>query len=159
MTDGSRVLEVADMSAVEWFELSESLGWGDGLPTLVPTVAAVDEFLAAAGPFGDLPGPIPPRSAVPAPRSLAANALMSGCKPSSLPIVVAALRAVLAEQFNAVGVMATTHPCTPLVLVSGEARSVAEVNSSGNCLGQGWRGNATIGRALPLMLVNLVGPA
>jgi hypothetical protein len=72
-------------------------------------------------------------------------------------LVVAALRGVLADEFNLVGVMATTHPCTPLILVNGSIRVASELNSKYNCLGQGWRGNATIGRALHMILVNIGG--
>jgi hypothetical protein len=103
-------------------------------------------------------GPIPPAGLVPDIRSLAANAVMAGCTTAAgFLIVVAALEAVLDDSFNLIGVMATTHPCTPLVLVSGSAAVAAGVNAKGNCFGQGCRANATIGRALHLILVNLGG--
>jgi hypothetical protein len=154
----SRTLEVADMGPLDWFEYAEARGWGDGLPTLPPTEAAVDALLAAADEAvaGEI-GPIPPAGVMADMRSLAANAVMAGCTTTGFLIAVAALEAVLDERFNAVGVMATTHPCTPLVLVSGSASTAANVNPNDNCLGQGCRANATIGRALHLMLVNLGG--
>lgn len=157
MSAAARLLEVPDMNSAGWYEYAEAQGWGDGLPTLAPTGESVDTYLAAAGPCGPTVGPVPPSGVIPDVRSLAANAVMAGCPPAAFSIVVAALRAVLAEEFNLVGVMATTHPCTPLVLVSGAARKAAEVNARHNCLGQGWRANATIGRALHLILVNLGG--
>jgi hypothetical protein len=153
----ARVLDVPEMTPAAWFEYAERRGWGDGLPTLPPTVDAVERYLEEAGPVGDEIDPIPPAWVRPDVRSLAANAVMAGCTPAGFGIVVAALRAVLAEAFNPVGVLATTHPCTPLVVVNGTARSTGEVNAAYNCLGQGRRGNATIGRALHLVLVNLGG--
>jgi hypothetical protein len=146
------------MGPLDWFEYAEAEGWGDGLPMLPPTVALVDALVAGAA--DSLPlevGPIPPSGVMADRRSLAANAVMAGCTPAGFIIAVAALEAVLDERFNAVGVMATTHPCTPLILVSGSAATTAGVNSKENCLGQGCRANATIGRALHLMLVNLGG--
>ncbi len=147
------------MGPLEWFEYSEAQGWGDGLPTLPPTLEAVEALLTDVDPavMADI-GPIPPAGLVPDIRSLAANAVMAGCTTAAgFLIVVAALEAVLDDSFNAVGVMATTHPCTPLVLVSGSVAVAAGVNAKENCLGQGCRANATIGRALHFILVNLGG--
>ena len=155
----ARTLQVADMGPLEWFAYSEAQGWGDGLPTLPPTLEAVETLLADVDPavMADI-GPIPPAGLVPDIRSLAANAVMAGCTTAAgFLIVVAALEAVLDDSFNAVGVMATTHPCTPLVLVSGSVAGAAGVNAKENCLGQGSRANATIGRALHFILVNLGG--
>jgi hypothetical protein len=146
------------MGPLDWFEYAEAEGWGDGLPTLPPTVELVDALVAgAADSVPPEAGPIPPSGVMADRRSLAANAVMAGCTPAGFIIAVAALEAVLDERFNAVGVMATTHPCTPLILVSGSAATAAGVNSKENCLGQGCRANATVGRALHLMLVNLGG--
>jgi hypothetical protein len=157
MTSSARLLDLPGMTTDRWYEYAEAQGWGDGLPTLAPTAESVDAYLAAAGPSGPVVGPVPPSGVVPDVRSLAANAVMAGCPPAAFAVVVAALRAAVAEEFNPVGVMATTHPCTPLVVVSGAARKAAGVNARHNCLGQGWRANATIGRALHLILVNLGG--
>jgi hypothetical protein len=157
MGDLARVLEVADMGPSEWYSHAEARGWGDGLPSLPPTVDAVEAFLAAVTGIDEAIGPIPPAGVVADITSLAANAVMAGCAPAAFPIVVAALRAVLAEEFNPIGVMATTHPCTPLVIVNGSARAAGEVNGGHHCFGGGSRGNATIGRALRLILVNLGG--
>src|SRR5258708_6211552 len=147
MSAAARLLEIPDMNSAGWCEYAEAQGWGDGLPTLAPTGESVDTYLAAAGPCGPTVGPVPPSGVIPDVRSLAANAVMAGCPPSAFPIVVASLRAVLADGFNLVGVMATTHPCTPLVIVSGSARKAAGVTAKHNCLGQGWRAHATIGLA------------
>jgi hypothetical protein len=157
MSGSACLLDIPGLTSDGWYEYSEARGWGDGLPTLAPTADSVDRYLAAAGPCRLAARPVPPSGVVPDVRSLAANAVMAGCPPAAFAIVVAALGAVLAEEFNLVGVMATTHPCTPLVVVSGTARRTAEVGAKHNCMGQGWRANATIGRALHLILVNLGG--
>ncbi len=94
---------------------------------------------------------------VPTLQSLAANAVMAGCKPEYFPVVLAALRGVLVPDYNLHGTLATTHPCAPLVMVSGPLRHELGINCSSNCFGQGWRANASIGRALELVLMNVGG--
>lgn len=153
----AQVIAVPDLTAQQWFSFAEQHGWSDGLPTLVPTVEAVEEFVEVTTGLPASMGPIVPSGVNADIRSLAANALMAGCSPSAFPVVLAALKAMLADEFNPLGVLATTHPCAPLILLSGRARDIAEVNSGSNCLGQGRRGNATIGRALQLILANLGG--
>ena len=105
--------------------------------------------------------PVPARAAAPdrpdACRALAANAVMAGCKPEYFPVVTAALRGVLDPEYNLHGTLATTHSCAPMVMVSGPIRHELNINCGSNCFGQGWRANATIGRALGLMLLNVAG--
>jgi hypothetical protein len=94
---------------------------------------------------------------VPTLQSMAANAVMAGCKPEYFPVVTAALRGVLDPEYNLHGSLATTHSCAPVVMVSGPIRHELGINCGSNCFGQGWRPNATIGRALGLMLLNIAG--
>jgi hypothetical protein len=94
---------------------------------------------------------------IPTLQSLAANAVMAGCRSEYFPVVLAALRAVLTPEYNLHGSLATTHSCAPMLLVNGPLRKELEINCSSNCFGQGWRANATIGRALQLILLNLGG--
>ena len=101
--------------------------------------------------------PVPPRQIVPTLQSLAANAVMAGCKPEYFPVVTAAMRGVLDPEYNLHGTLATTHSCAPMVMVSGPIRHELGINCGSNCFGQGWRPNATIGRALGLMLLNIAG--
>ena len=101
--------------------------------------------------------PVPPRQIVPTLQSLAANAVMAGCKPEYFPVVTAAMRGVLDPEYNLHGTLATTHSCAPMVMVSGPIRHQLGINCGSNCFGQGWRPNATIGRALGLMLLNIAG--
>jgi len=82
---------------------------------------------------------------------------MAGCKPEYFPVVTAALRAVLHPDYNLHGTLATTHPCAPMLMVSGPIRKELNINCGSNCFGQGWRANATIGRALQLILNNVGG--
>jgi len=88
---------------------------------------------------------------------LAANAVMAGCKPEYFPAVVAALRACLTPQYNLHGILATTHPCTNMVMINGPVRNEIAVNCGSNCFGQGWRPNAAVGRALQLIMLNVAG--
>jgi len=158
MTSGQQVVTVSDdISPEEWFEYVEENGWGDGLPTIPPTTEAVEKFITALR--GEQPAfpPIPPRRVVPTMASLAANAVMAGCRPEHFTLVLAALRATLQPEFNLHGVLATTHPCTPMIIVNGPVRRTLDINGGPNCLGQGTRANAVTGRALHLILANIGG--
>lgn len=153
----TEVIDVPDLDPAEWFDWVQERGWGDGLPTVPPTEERVAAMLAElpAQP-GEL-GPLPPSRLVPTLGSVAANAVLAGCRPADLPVVLAALRAVLTEEYNLHGSLATTHPCAPMLLVNGPARARLGLNSGGNCFGQGTRANAVIGRALALVLANVGG--
>ncbi|MBT6275800.1 MAG: hypothetical protein HOI95_16905 [Chromatiales bacterium] len=89
--------------------------------------------------------------------AMAANAVMAGAKPEYFPVVVAGLRAVLHPDYNLHGSLATTHSCAQMMLVNGPLRNELKINYSSNCFGQGWRANATIGRSLQLILLNIGG--
>lgn len=154
--EAAETLDVPDLDAAGWAEFAFEQGWGDGLPLVPPTEAAVARFLEGRGenePFG----PLSPRQVIPTMRSLAANAVMAGCRPEYFPVVLAALRGVLRDDYNLHGTLATTHPCGPVILVNGPLRGDLGVNCGSNCFGQGWRANATIGRALALILLNVGG--
>ena len=155
----TELIELAEMDPDQWNEHAIEQGWSDGLPLMMPTETAVARFVAVAhgdnAPFG----PISPRQVMPTLQSLAANAVMAGCKPAYFPVVLAGLRAVLRPEYNLHGTLATTHPCAQMMLVNGPLRKQLEINCSSNCLGQGWRANAAIGRALQLILRNVGGAA
>jgi hypothetical protein len=88
---------------------------------------------------------------------LAVNAVMAGCEPAWFRVIVAATRAMLDPAFNLYGVQATTHPVAPLVIVNGpEARAIG-LHAGSGLLGPGFRANATIGRAIRLILMNVGG--
>lgn len=141
-----------------WYRWAEERGFGDGLPTLPPTVQAVEQFLETVGPLPvERLAPFPPLWRRPTALSLAANAVLAGLEPEWFPLVWAALEAVQEESFNLYGILATTHPCTPMVVVNGPVRREVGIAGGANCMGQGYRANAAVGRALHLALVNLGG--
>jgi hypothetical protein len=88
---------------------------------------------------------------------VAVNAVMAGCKPEYLPVVIAALEAVCTDEFNIHGIMSTTWGATPVIVVNGPIRHRLEMNMGMMALGYGTRSNATIGRALKLVLRNVGG--
>jgi hypothetical protein len=88
---------------------------------------------------------------------IAINAVMAGCKPSYMPLLIATVQAVTDPAFNLTGIQATTNPVAPMIIVNGPIRQRLEINSSYGCFGPGWRANATIGRALRLLLINVGG--
>src|SRR6476469_6613683 len=107
---------------VEWPELSYQLGLTDGLPSFPPERSVVDALVEGSGRPGEhVVGPMPPSGRAATITAIAANAAMAGCLPEHLPVVVTALDAMLEPGFNLAGVVATTHPCWPLVIVSGSA--------------------------------------
>jgi hypothetical protein len=89
--------------------------------------------------------------------TIAVNAVMAGCLPDYFPTVVAAIKAMLEPQFNLYGINATTHPVSPLLIINGPVVEKLKLNCGYNVFGQGWRANATIGRAVRLAMVNIGG--
>ncbi len=152
-----QVLELPGVTEENWSEAAEQRGWGDGLPTVPPTPERVSAALAALDGINLELGPMPPSGLVPTRESFAANAVMAGCRPADLPVVLAAVRALLAPEYNLHGVLATTHPCAPLVIVSGPVRRALGINVGTNCFGQGTRANAVIGRAVQLVTAHIGG--
>lgn len=153
----SEYVEVGDIDTEAWNEFAQAQGWSDGLPMIAPTEAKVARFTSAVVADNETFAPISPRQVVPTLQSLAANAVMAGCRPEYFPVVLAGLRAVLQPEYNLHGTLATTHPCGQLMLVSGPIRNTIDINCGSNCLGQGRRANAAIGRALQLILLNVGG--
>lgn len=156
-TTDAELVDVGDLDTEAWNEFAAAQGWSDGLPMIAPTEAKVARFTSAVRADNETFAPISPRQIVPTLRSLAANAVMAGCKPEYFPVVLAGLKAVLDPAYNLHGTLATTHPCGQLMVVSGPIRTALEINCGSNCLGQGRRSNATIGRALQLILLNVGG--
>ena len=139
-------------------EVLAAAGWTDGLPVRLPTAPAVRAMLELHGlDAEDGLGALPPVWGQATYGRIAANAVMAGCRPEYLPVVVSALRAMQGERFNMHGVQCTTHVVAPLILVNGPLRDDLGINSGHNCLGQGARANATIGRAVRLAMVNIGG--
>ena len=133
-------------------------GWTDGLPIVPPTAELISQFLATiATPTDTVIGVIPPMMGRATVEKIAINATMAGCRPEYLQVVIAAVKAICHPDFNLLPIQATTNPVTPLIIVNGPIVEKLQLNSGYNVLGQGWRSNATIGRALRLVLVNIGG--
>jgi len=151
------VIDLDDMDVEAFNEFAAKQGWSDGMPLYIPTEQKVAKFVETVRGDNRPYAPVPPRQIVPTIQALAANAVMAGCKPEYFPVATAALRCVLDPEYNLHGTLATTHSCAPMVMVSGPIRKELNINCGSNCFGQGWQANATIGRALGLMLLNVAG--
>lgn len=139
----------------DWFY---DQGWTDGLPIIPPTSERVEKFLAWTDrTLQDELGVMPPKYGIVTIEKLAINAVMAGCMPEYFPVVIAAVEALLEERFNLYAVQSTTHPCAPLLILNGPIARELGVNARYNAFGQGWRPNATIGRAIRLILLNVGG--
>src|SRR5207302_1848547 len=100
---------------------------------------------------------VPPGYAGCTVEKVAINAVLAGCRPEHLPVVLAAVEAVCTDAFNIHGVLATTYFVGPVVVVNGPIARAIGMNGGVNALGQGNRANATIGRALQLVVRNVGG--
>lgn len=131
-------------------------GWTDGLPVVPPTEERVAAMLGDTGlPRDRVIAKIPPAWAEATVEKIAINCVMAGCLPSYLPVVLAAVRAMTDPALNLNGMQCSTHLSTPLVVVNGPIRTALGMNSGSNVFGQGNRANATIGRAVKLILTNI----
>ena len=130
--------------------------WGDGLPIVPPTPERVAAMLGGRDGAREL-GVMPPLWRQATLDTLAVNAVMAGCEPAAFPVVVAAVEAMLDPAFNLYGVQATTHPVAPLLVVNGPYGRRIGLHSGSGCFGPGFRANATIGRAIRLILLNVGG--
>ena len=155
MSTALRSLEVDDApeAVLEAFVTRE---WCDGLPIVPPTADRVRVMLGDAEPERAL-GAMPPLWRTATLEAIAVNAVMAGCRPEYFPVIVAAVDAMLDPDFNLYGVQATTHPVAPLVIVNGAYGRRIGLHAGSGCFGPGFRANATIGRALRLILMNVGG--
>lgn len=143
----------------DWPEYSYRAGLTDGLPTFAPTRARVDALCAGcARDPADVVGAIPPADRVATVETVAANAVMAGALAEHLPIILAAVEAMLEEPFNLRGVQCTTHGCAPLVIVSGPCVERLGIATAESVFGaSASRASHAIGRALRLLLWNCGG--
>ncbi len=152
------MVELLDESPEELYRLQEEFGWGDGLPVVAPTESRVSALLDRyEGAPDDVLAVLPPRSGACTARMAAVNAVMAGCLPAMFPVVVAAARALGRPEFNLRGVQATTHSVAVMVAVHGPIAEAAGYNSGFGAFGPGNRANATTGRAIRLILLNVGG--
>ena len=174
MSTDTGFLDVATDDPLEVVTRYAEQGWGDGLPLVAPTPERVDEMLAGCpdtdpdetiAMLAGCPDTDPDETiAVLAPRSgratrrmIAVNAVLAGCRPGQLPVLVSAVRALARPEVNLRGVNATTHPVAPLLVVHGRIAGSAGFNGGVGAFGPGNRANATTGRALRLILLHIAG--
>ncbi|MCH8284050.1 MAG: hypothetical protein IIC20_05680 [Chloroflexi bacterium] len=154
--------------ASEAFDVADSLeavddhlyakGLTDGLPVVPPTEERVWSMIAATGLAPDhLVAEVGPTAGEATVEKLAINAVMAGCRPEHMPVLIAAVEAMTQEQFNLAGVQGTTNPCGVALVLNGPVRKLLDVNCGRNCLGPGRRANAVLGRAVRLVLLNIGG--
>ena len=139
-------------------EVAYDRGWSDGFPVVPPTDERILRMLEGTSrPWHEVIGKMPPNLVDCTVEKVAINAVMAGCRPEYLPVVLGALEAALVPKFTLHGLMATTWFSTPVIIVNGPIAKRIGMNSGLNALGQGNRANATIGRAVNLVLRNVGG--
>lgn len=133
-------------------------GWTDGLPIVPPTPERVRRMLAWTDRDPDtVLLVVPPNQGEATVETVAIAAVMAGCPPEAMPLLVTAVEALADPAFNLLGVMATTYPSGVLLIANGPLAAEAGLQGGSGALGPGWRANATIGRALRLLLINTGG--
>jgi len=134
------------------------LGCTDGLPVIIPTQERVDRMVLATGlDPGDIIGEMGPLMGAASVEKVAAAAVMAGCLPDHVPVVIAAIKAMCQPEFDLREMQATTHCTAPLLIVNGPVRNTAGIASGFGVMGPGHRANASIGRAVRLAMINIGG--
>src|SRR4051812_30134739 len=152
----SRRVEVAELE--DEAEAMFARGWTDGLPVVAPTEDRVLRMLdGTTRAPDDVVTVVPPDLVECTVEKVAINAVMAGCRPEYLPVVLAAVEAACTDEFNMHGLLSTTYMSGPVVIVNGPIAPRIGMNSGVNAFGQGNRANATIGRALQLVVRNVGG--
>jgi|Deesub1362A_J573_1020465.scaffolds.fasta_scaffold00216_5 hypothetical protein len=153
----SEIIEVADDIEAVYKEFY-GRKWIDGLPIIPPTPERVRNMMKYTDrESDDIVGVIPPMNGEATVEKIAINAVMAGCIPGFLPVIITAVEAMVEKEFNLYGILTTTHPVSPLIIVNGPVRKELDINSGYNLFGPGWRANATIGRAINLICMNIGG--
>ncbi len=153
----SETIELSDdVEAFNAYALEQ--GWSDGLPLIPPTEARVERMLAGyERTSGEVVARLAVENAACTVEKIAINAVMAGCKPAYMPLLIAVVQAVADPAFNLTGIQGTTNPVAPLIIVNGPIRHQLGINCTYGCFGPGWQANATIGRVLRLLLLNVGG--
>ena len=150
--------ESVDQVLLDAYEHAYAQGWTDGLPIIPASPAAIARFVAASErAAGEVIGTLPPRKGQASVEVIAVNAIMAGCRPDYMPVIIAAIEGLCDPSFSLELMQVTTNPMCPLLLVNGPVRQKLDINYGIGCLGPGWRANSTIGRAVRLILNNVGG--
>ena len=159
MTAGVRAATVEapdDLDAIN--RLYREKRWSDGLPIVPPTPERVARMLQQTKRAAhEEVAQVAPGFGAATVERIAINAVLAGCDPEALPVLIAATEAVADPAFNLQGIQATTNPVAVWLIVNGPAAGRLGMSSTFNCLGQGHWANATLGRALRLILQNIGG--
>ena len=133
-------------------------GWTDGLPVVPPTEERVARMVAGSAMGGPaLVANVPPQYGGATVESIAVNAVMAGCRPEYMPVVMAAVKALCDPAVHIDGIQVTTNPMGPAIIVNGPVRAELDINCGTNVFGPGRQANAAIGRAVRLILLNIGG--
>ena len=135
----------------------ETLGFGDGLPLVPPTLRRFDAMVSGRGSANRSFGRVMPLMGDLTLEAVAYNCILAGCRPTELPVVLTAIEAAIEEKFNLLGVLSTTGTPAVAVCVHGPIVDELGLNAGGNSLGPGNRANACIGRAVSLVMRNVGG--
>ena len=156
MTTRSPTVQAADDdAALEWLHANQRT---DGLPVVIPTAARVQRLVDATGLAADHEiGAVAPNLGAATVERVAINAVMAGCTPAHMPLLVAAVRAICDPRLDIGEIQGTTHNLGPLLIVNGPMRAHAGISGGFGALGYGHRGNLSVGRALRLCLINIGG--
>ena len=158
---GKQILQARAVELAEAEDIMEACydrGWSDGLPVVPPTPLRVMRMLNGSDrDAAEIIGKVPPDNVPCSIEKIAINAVMAGCKPEYFPVVIASVEAALQDRFCMHGLLCTTYFSSPVMVVSGPVVKQIGMNSGINALGQGNRANATIGRALQLIIRNVGG--
>jgi len=158
---GKQILQARSVELAEAEDIMEACydrGWSDGLPVVPPIPLRVMRMLnGSARDAAEIVGKVPPDNAPCTIEKIAINAVMAGCKPEYFPVVIASVEAALQDRFCMHGLLCTTYFSSPVMVVNGPITKQIGMNSGVNALGQGNRANATIGRALQLIIRNVGG--
>lgn len=153
-----RARRVEPAALEDEMEVAFVRGWSDGLPVVPPTERRVLDMLEGTRRQpNEIVAVVPPDLVKCTVEKVAINAVMAGCKPEYLPVVLTAVEAACTDDFNMHGLLATTMPVGPVIIVNGPIRRAIGMNSGMNVFGQGNRANSTIGRALQLVIRNVGG--
>lgn len=152
----ARKIEIGSHDDVHEFLFDQ--GFTDGLPVVPPTPERVIRMLSGTSRDPqEVVTTIPPNLAPATVEKIAINAVLAGCKPEYLPVVISTLEAICTDEFNCHGVFATTMGATPVMIINGPVRHQLDMNMQMSSLGQGTRANASIGRAVRLSVRNIGG--
>ncbi|MFP6679223.1 MAG: hypothetical protein VB824_03580 [Dehalococcoidia bacterium] len=152
----SEAIEVE--TAQQAMELYAERGWTDGLPIVPPTEDLVSQFVKSLGVSPDtVLGVEPTKGVVITAEKTAINAVMAGCKPEYMPVLAAAVTAITDPDFSLHGISVSTMGSAILLIVNGPIATELNMNSGVSAFGPGNRANASIGRAIRLIIINVLG--